>query len=88
MNRETKYEFERLVKNRLRGIRPGQELCLLCHPDDEERIADIAKAMEPMLGTGETVGVVTDKDCPRSKMYVVNRDYYDQFHEQPWKVMH
>ena len=83
-----KHEFDKLIKNRLRGLAPGQELCVLCHPSHETEAQEFALDIQKQLGTGETIGVVTDKDCPVGKTYIVNRDYYDEFAEEPWKVMH
>lgn len=73
---------------RQKGTPPGQEMCVLCNPLDETDAEEFALSVADQIGTGETVGVVADGDCPVGKFYIVNRDYYDEFHEQPWKVMH
>ena len=83
-----KHELQKLVRQRLKGVPEGQEMCVLCHPDRKTDAEDFAKSVSDALPTGESIGVVTDKDCPADKYYIVNRDYYDEFAEQPWKVMH
>jgi hypothetical protein len=63
------------------------DLAVLCHPSRTSQAEEFAAQVSEELGTGEQLATVADDQCPVGKFYIVNRDYFDHFAENPWEVM-